>query len=194
MATAGSLYTYFHSPGALGLNAACAVISIAVICAMICTPAGKSHPANLILLFIFTICESITVTGFTCNPWRFPPHTVMLAGFVTAMTTIAVTMYACYTKTDFSIFVGVLFIFVLAMLPVLILGFIVRTKMMHLVICAFGVLLYGLFLLIDTMIIIGKTGDPDEKIDEGEYCIAALMLYLDIIMMFLYILELFGGE
>lgn len=58
-----------------------------------------------------------------------------------------------------------------------------------------GVLLYSLFLIIDTMMICSKgKGMSNRAISMDDYVIGALMLYLDIVMLFLYILRLFGGN
>jgi len=55
-------------------------------------------------------------------------------------------------------------------------------------------MLYGLYLVIDTRIICGKEKHNGISIDHDDYVIAALMLYLDIIMMFIYILQLLGDR
>jgi protein lifeguard len=161
---------------------------------ILCTGAGRSHPINLVLLFAFTLCESYMITGFTCNPYRFPPKTVMLAGLVTALTTISLTVYAMTSKAPIQIFVGLLVITLLAALPVLIIGMIMRTKALHMVCCCFGVLIYGLYLIIDTRIITGREKHNGIALDHDDYVIGAMILYLDIIMMFLYILELMGDS
>jgi hypothetical protein len=63
-----------------------------------------------------------------------------------------------------------------------------RSRTLHIICCAFGVLIYGLYLVIDTRIICGKEKHNGIEIDHDDYVIAALMLYLDIVMMFMYIL------
>merc|ERR1711998_751192 len=98
------------------------------------------------------------------------------------------------SKTPIQIFVALLVLLVLAMLPVLIVGLIMRTRALHMVCCIFGCLVYGLYLIIDTRIITGREKHNGIAIDHDDYVIGAMILYLDIIMMFLYILELMGDR
>ena len=55
----------------------------------------------------------------------------------------------------------------------------------------FFVVLYGIYLLIDTQMVVGG-GRHELSIDD--YIIGAMILYLDIVMMFLYILEMLGRK
>jgi len=57
--------------------------------------------------------------------------------------------------------------------------------------CALGVLLFGMYLVIDTQLIIGQ-GRHSLGIDD--YVLGALILYIDIIMIFVYLLQLLGGR
>ena len=52
-----------------------------------------------------------------------------------------------------------------------------------------------LFLIIDTMMICdggGMSGDKYGEIEMDDYVVGALILYMDIVMLFIYILQLFG--
>ena len=57
-----------------------------------------------------------------------------------------------------------------------------------------GVVLYGLFLIIDTMMIIKGDSMTGKGVGIDDYIIGAMMLYIDIIMMFVYILRLLGDK
>ena len=76
------------------------VLEIVVICALVCCY-GRTHPINLILLGIFTFCESYIVAGLTST---FDPKTVILAGLGTALVTVSLTFYAMTTKVQIEIF------------------------------------------------------------------------------------------
>jgi FtsH-binding integral membrane protein len=57
--------------------------------------------------------------------------------------------------------------------------------------CCIGVILFGFYLIIDTQMILGgKT----VEIAVDEYFLAAMLLYIDIIQIFLYILQLLGNK
>jgi len=190
--TASTLYTYFATQHVVTILMC--VLAIVVMCVILCSNAGRKHPVNLALLLVFTCAESYMVTAFTCNPYRFPPHTVMLAGLVTALTTITLTGYALVSKTPITVWVGILLLVVLAMIPVLIVGLCMHMKVLHTICCVFGVLLYGIYLIIDTRIITGKEKHNGISISHDDYVVGAMILYIDIIGMFLYILSLLGDR
>jgi len=57
--------------------------------------------------------------------------------------------------------------------------------------CGVGVLLFSIYLVIDTQMIMGGKS-IELRIDE--YALAALLLYIDIIQIFLYILQLLSNN
>jgi FtsH-binding integral membrane protein len=142
----------------------------------------RKVPINYILLISWTICEAYMVA---CVCAIFEPVVVLTALACTFAVTGSITLYACYTKTDFTFMGGfiassltllVSFSFMVFIFPVL-----------NALVCIFGVLLYSLYLLYDTQMIMGRFGH-EYSIDD--YIIAALSIYLDIIQIFLYILQL----
>ena len=58
---------------------------------------------------------------------------------------------------------------------------------MYNVICAFGVVIFSIYIVFDTRMIM-------TKLDLDQYAIGALMIYIDLIQLFLYILQLFGNN
>lgn len=128
----------------------------------------------------------------------YEPKIVCMAGLATALVTIALTIYAMRTKTDIQVFVALAFVVYLAMFPLLIICLIVRLDGLYTLYCCLGLLFYSLYLIIDTMIICGKVKDGNGhnsiQMDYNDYVVGALMLYLDIIMIFIYILRLLGDK
>ena len=112
----------------------------------------------------------------------------------TALTTIALTIYALRTKTNIEVFVAMSFVVYLAMLPLIIISFFIGLGALNTLYCALGVILYGLYLIIDTMMICKGKGMSGRGCQMDDYIIGAMMLYLDIIMMFVYILQLLGSK
>jgi FtsH-binding integral membrane protein len=88
------------SPSGLGLTIGSCVVEIIVIFALVCCY-GRTHPINLILLAVFTLCESFIVGGLTSF---YEPKTVILAGTGTALVTVSLTFYAMTTKVSIEIF------------------------------------------------------------------------------------------
>ena len=55
--------------------------------------------------------------------------------------------------------------------------------------CAIGVLLFSIYLIVDTQLIVNKNG-----LSKEDYILGALILYMDIVTIFIYILQLLGGN
>jgi len=119
-----------------------------------------------------------------------------MAGLAAALATISLTIYAMRTKTKIEVFIALAFVVYLAMLPLMIISLCIGTSGLNTLYCCLGLVFYSLYLIIDTMIICGKAGDKHNGVtmDHNDYVIGALMLYLDIIMIFLYILRLLGDS
>lgn len=82
---------------------------------------------------------------------RYQPDVVILAGLATALVTIALTVYAMRTKTSIEVFYAMTFVIYLAMMPLFIIGLIIKCKVLYIVYCCLGLLFYSIFLIIDTM-------------------------------------------
>lgn len=145
-------------------------------------------PYNYILLSIFTAAEAYLVS-ICCM--AYDPTIVLIAAGMTLGITIALTAYACLTKTDFTISMGAA---INALFCLIFLGFIGmfwHNYWLETAISALGVFVYGMFIIIDTqMIADGKR----HSVSTEDYVIGALMLYIDIIGMFLYLLRLLGNS
>lgn len=69
--------------------------------------------------------------------------------------------------------------------------FLPKTKTLTLVYASLGALLFSLYLIYDTQLMLG--GKHKYTISPEEYVFAALNLYLDIINIFIYILTIIGA-
>ena len=63
---------------------------------------------------------------------------------------------------------------------------------MNLFWCMLGVMIFSIYIIIDTQMIVG--GKNRFQIDEDRYILASVILYLDIINLFLEILRLMGDN
>ena len=169
------------------------ILSYTMVIAIVCC-VGRVYPANYICLMIFTLAESFLLMLIAST---YEPRSVIIALAMTAAATCALSVYAFTTKTDFTPWVGVLWM--------VLIGFIVFSilysifiypysslkvdKTFYFIGCIVGLIIYSLYLIIDTQLMIGKFG---LKYEIDDYIIVALNLYLDIINLFLYLLKLFG--
>jgi len=169
----------------------CFFTSISIIIAMACVRSLRvNFPTNFILLAIFTISESITV-GQACM--LYDGEDVMIALGITALLVIFLTAFAFQTKIDFTLCRGVLaavfFVFFFFGLGIAILPlFGVNIAILHLVYSAIGVLIFSVYLIYDTQMMMG--GNHKFSISPEEYIFAAIAIYLDILNLFLHILKL----
>ena len=88
----------------MGLLVISIVVEIAIVC---CKDVARKSPQNYIYLFVFTICQAF-VFAFICS--FYPGEIVMSAAGLTALVTVALTFYACTTKTDFTMCGGLFYI------------------------------------------------------------------------------------
>ena len=152
---------------------------------------GRTHPTNYILLLIFTVCETYLLGAITAD---YDSKTVMMAGAATAAATIALTIYAMRTKTDIQVFMALAFVVCLAMLPIMLICIFIQVKMLYTLYLCLGIVLYSLYLVIDTMFICKGNSFSGRECGYDDHVVGALMLYLDIVMLFLYILRLLGKK
>ena len=147
---------------------------------------GKSHPYNYMILVGFTLCESYMV-GYVCLFYQ--PTSILLAWGLTASIFIALSSYTIVTGRDFSFLGAGLF----AALWVVIIGGVIQAfwlkddQFLNTAMAILGSLVACGYILYDTSLIVNKL-DPDD------FVFACLSLYLDIIMLFLRLLELFGDR
>ena len=164
------------------------------ICALVCCGHDKNVPTNYILLAVFTFCVSWLVS-FTAM--RYDPIVVIEAIALTAAITIAVTCYAITTKNDFTIFGPILWIVGWIFVTMWILaGPLGYEWSGNLIWCGIGAFIFSFYLLIDTQMIMSGATSMSRKyeINSDSYILAAVMLYLDIINFFLYILRILGSK
>lgn len=178
----GNLIAMYCCFGCLGVVL---IISIILCC---CKKIARKVPLNYIFLFTFTICESYCLL-FICTAYE--PYIVLMALLGTAGITATLTVYACTTKTDFTFLGSFLFCGVfLLIFGGIICGVFWSYYYWNLLYCILGLLIYSLYLIFDTQLIMGKFG-IEYQIDD--YIIASLQIYIDIIQIFLYLLSILGG-
>ena len=166
------------------------VMAMVLQCALICSrDMARKTPINYILLFAFTGCFTFAVCAITAF---YPASDVMLAAVMTAGVTVALTLYACTTKTDLTMCGGLFFILSMVLLIICIFSwFMTFSGWWHPIVAGVLCVIYGLYLIYDTQLIVGK---GQHKLSSDDYIIGALLIYVDIIMLFIELLKLFGDR
>lgn len=191
-----AMFEFMVRPGpGVGVLIGAIIGQIFTSCALICCRSlSRTVPINYILLGIFTLCESYMVAFIAAH---YAPHVVVAAAFSTAGVTAAISVYAWTTKNDYTIcgpmFLVFMFTACIVSLWILIfsltgaIGF--RTG--HMILAGFAVIIFSFYLLFDTQLIMGG---KRYEIEIDDYILAAIILYSDIITIFLYMLRIFGGK
>lgn len=154
---------------------------IAILC---CVSVRRKVPINYILLAIFTMCFAYYAAQASVVYGYDSPEIVYEAAILTFGITGAVTLYAFTTKTDFTVMRGMMFVFSMSLTMFFILSLCFGVWMPTFWACL-CVCLYGLFLLCDTQMIVGK---HKVKLSIDDYIAGAMLIYIDIIMIFIYLL------
>jgi len=147
---------------------------------------ARVHPTNLILLGVFTLCETLLLGGVSAS---LDDTTVLATAIGTTMAIVVVlVLFAMQTKYDFT---GMGPYLCVALMCMLLYSFIASifgggTGTIY---AAFGALLFSCYLVYDVQLVVGGRHRKYE-IGIDDYVMAALAIYLDIINLFLYILRL----
>ncbi|XP_048193843.1 protein lifeguard 2-like [Perognathus longimembris pacificus] len=161
------------------------IILILLAC---CEHLRRQVPTNYILLGLFTVLQGLllgTISVF------FDVEEVLWAAGITSMVTIGLTLFALQTKWDFTLLNGVLFVFLCILMLYGIILIFIRSYWLHLLYAALGALVFSLYLVVDVQIMVGGRHHYSQ-LDPEEYVFAALNIYLDIVNLFLFILQLIG--
>jgi FtsH-binding integral membrane protein len=149
----------------------------------------RTFPKNVILTFLFTFIEGISIAPFLFLAEARSPGIVGQAGILTLAAFGGLSLFAVMSRRDFSawgsfFFIGLLVLFITQLLN----AFIFHSTGVAIWIAAVGVLIFSGLLIFDTWRITrsGQFG-PDD------YALAAVTIYLDLLNMFVFILSLLGG-
>ena len=158
------------------------VLFIVLICI---DKVARTKPWNYILLFVFTTAVSI-ILG-TSIPGNYDGKLVFICLGITLFVTICASFYACQTKRDFTTKGGILFAFFVALLVFIVLQFFFRSQMLGLIISVIGAFLMTAYIIFDTQLIIGGK-HRRYQLYTDEHVFGALILYVDILNLFLFML------
>ncbi|CAD8108355.1 unnamed protein product [Paramecium sonneborni] len=163
------------------------VVEIAIFC---CRKVSRRVPLNYILLIIFTLCFSTLVAAPCIVCFQLLSNGVQLviiAAAITLIITVLLTTYAWQTKTDYSASGQFCFILSISLLMMCIIGLFIRNIWFQLFICTVSIIIYGGYIIYDTQLIVGNHSN---YLTVDDYIIGAMLLYIDIVILFLRILEI----
>jgi len=145
---------------------------------------GRHHPINLLALLGFTLCESYLV-GYTCLLYN--SVIVLMACGITLSTFVGLTLFVMYSKKDFNFLGAGLY----SSLWVIILGGIITVFLPNMPI--FNVVMAIMGCMVAIGYILYDTSEIVNRMEIDEYVFACMSLYIDIIMLFMNLLQLLTG-
>ncbi|XP_008408289.1 fas apoptotic inhibitory molecule 2b isoform X1 [Poecilia reticulata] len=155
-----------------------------------CGDLRRQFPWNITLLVLFTLSMAFMM-GFVSSFYN--TKSVMLCLGITALVCLSVTVFSFQSKIDVTSCQGVLFSLCMVMLLCAITISIVvpfgYVPWLHAIYAVIGAILFTLFLAFDTQLLLGN---KRYAISPEEYIFATLSLYLDIIYLFSFLLQLTG--
>lgn len=157
------------------------------MCALMCVKQwARTVPTNYILLAVFTIAESYVVATIAS---MYEPESVFLAAIYAVGLFSILTLYACCTKGDIGCMGPLIWVSVGLGLLTFVLYFMFPSHTMHLIFCWVGLICTCIYVIYDVYLITEKHG-----LDYDDYVIGALLIYTDLISLFIYILSILGEK
>jgi len=176
-----------HSSGRAIYWASYVVFLVTYITIACCESVRRRSPGNLIVMFIFTVALSL-MAGSICvyhDVWW-----VMMAMGITCLLCLGLTLFSFQTKLDITgwgmyLFAAcwILFIFGIFAIIFASMGY----RILYLVYSALMALLFSMFLVYDTQMIMGG---KKHQISPEDHVYGAIQLYVDVVYIFLAILSL----
>jgi len=151
-----------------------------------CCSFKRKYPANVVILCLMTLCLAVA-TGVIAV--YYDTRVVLMAAGSTALVVLVVTGLTFWTKFDITQFWYIVMLAPLGMLLVWPFMLIFNTPVLHTVYCGLGVMVFTLYLAYDTKTIVGG---GRHELGPDDWIIGVVELYVDIVQIFLYMLNIFG--
>ncbi|KAJ0000181.1 hypothetical protein NQD34_012023, partial [Periophthalmus magnuspinnatus] len=169
-----------------------AVVLVLVVALSCCDNLRRQVPLNFIALG-FCVISTIVYLWSPCYR-LFDAEAVLWAMLATALVSLALSLFAFQSKVrswDFTMLNGSLWVLLWTLLLFGLLCAILRSQFDYIAYACLGTLVFSLYLVFDTQLIVGGKHRKYTMTPE-EYVFAALNLYLDIVSLFLLLLQLIG--
>ncbi|XP_038277756.1 protein lifeguard 3-like isoform X1 [Dermochelys coriacea] len=167
-----------------------AVFLVSYLVLACCPGPRRCFPWNLILLAIFTLAMGF-MTGTIAS--MYETMAVLIAMVITAIVAIIVTIFCFQTKVDFTSCTGLFCVLGIVVLLTSTVSAIVLyykcIQWVHMLFAAVVAIAFTLFLAYDTQVLVGT---KEYDLSPEEYVFGALEIYVDIVYIFLFLLQFLG--
>lgn len=149
---------------------------------------ARAFPRNIILTLLFTFITGIMLAPVLLAYLRYEPGALAEAGVLTFSTFGILTLYATFSRRDFSAWGGFFSVGLVVLIITMIVGMFFPSVGASMWISAVGVFIFAGLLVFDTWRITRSGQFTDQ-----DYVFAAVTIFLDLLNLFLFILSLVGG-
>ncbi|KAK9979154.1 hypothetical protein ABG768_012598 [Culter alburnus] len=163
------------------------IFMVVALCLTFSSKFSRTHPWNLIGLSVVTLSLSYMVG--TVASYHNTDAVVIALGS-TLVISFTIIIFSAQTRLDFTICNGILLILSVNFLMFGFFTIFFYSNVLQVFYGFLGALLYAMFLAVDCQLVMGR---KKYSLDPEEYIFGALIIYLDIIMIFLYILLILSG-
>ena len=150
----------------------------------------RSYPSNWVSLILFTILETYLM-GFVAV--AYDTQALLLGGLTTVSIFSGLSIYAVQTKYDYTTMGNILLSLLMGLILFGFFSWFVKTSMVSIMYSTGGAIVFSFYIIYDTQMIVGGKNRMIEY-TEDDFVIATIGLYLDIINLFLYLLDLLNGR
>uniref|UniRef100_A0A914HHK1 Uncharacterized protein n=1 Tax=Globodera rostochiensis TaxID=31243 RepID=A0A914HHK1_GLORO len=165
------------------------VVYFALMC---CDGVRRSFPTNLICTGILTLSIGFVTMVITAY---YSVESVVMAAAITTVSCAGIALFALVTKRDITSMLGFVLIATMVLMlfgfMVIMSSFFFHSRILHIVYASLGALLFMFYLAIDIQMIMGGR---KYEISPEEHIFAAIILFMDIIQIFWFILSIFGDR
>ncbi len=151
------------------------------------TRVRQQFPANVGFVLLFTLIEGVALSPFLFLYGRQNPDLIWQAGALTLSTFGVLTAYAWISKRDFSAWGAFFTVGLWVLIGTSLLNLFFQSSLAQLWIAGATVMVFSGLLVFDTWRIRNQFGPED-------YVMAAVQIYLDLLNLFLAIVQLLGGR
>ena len=161
------------------------MISFSLFC---CYESVRNYPTNWIYVITFTslLTYLLGTLGAYLNP-----EVLLMSGITTMGMVSGITIYSIQTSIDYTIRGNILLILLIGLLMMGV--FAIYIPLIKVIYPLMGATLFSFYIVYDTQLIVGG-GDRRNQYLVGDFAIASINLYLDIVNLFLFLVDIMNGR
>ncbi|XP_027848928.2 protein lifeguard 1-like [Aphis gossypii] len=156
------------------------ITTLGILIALACSEyLRRKSPVNYIFLFLITLALSFLLA---VSVSQYYPNQVLLALGIATIICFAFIIFALQTKIDFTVMGSFLMVAIIILLVASTVVILIPGKLMTLITACVGSIIYSMYLIYDTQIMVGN--NHRYSITPREYILGVLAIYIDIINIF----------